>query len=71
MRPLQGQLTFENVERKFNFTTCIRQALTLWLSMAKYILWNMEGVAKREVGIHSHKNGGTHTLCSILWADNY
>ena len=46
MEGLEGHATFEDVERRFNLTRRIRQgsveAPTLWLKLAKHILWNAE-----------------------------
>ena len=45
MKGLVGHAAFEGVWSKFNFKLCIRQggveAQTLWLKLAKQILWNV------------------------------
>ena len=74
---LEGQATFENAERTFLFTRCIRQgsveAPRLWLKMATQISSSVaEDWKKRKMGLHMETfQGGFHQLGSFTWADKY
>ena len=51
MGSLQRQATFENVEKSFSVTRCIRhgsvEAPTQWLQMTIHIFWNVERAGRR------------------------